>query len=41
MDEEALARLGAPVKQLVVAPGASHLFEESSTLEEAAWLAAD
>src|SRR5688572_22070333 len=28
MNEEALFRLGAPVKQLVIVPGATHLFEE-------------
>ena len=40
MNEEALARLGAPVKELVIVPGASHLFEEPGTLEEVARLAA-
>jgi len=29
------------VKQLVIVPGASHLFEEPGTLEEVARLAAD
>jgi dienelactone hydrolase len=41
MNEEALAQLGAPVKQLVIVPGASHLFEEPGKLEEVARLAAD
>jgi putative phosphoribosyl transferase len=33
--------LRAPIKQLVVVPGASHLFEEPGTLEDVAGLAAD
>jgi putative phosphoribosyl transferase len=41
LNEEALARLGAPEKELVIVPGASHLFEEPGTLEEVARLAAD
>src|SRR4051794_33233036 len=41
MNEEALDRLGAPVKRLVIVPGASHLFEEPGKLEEVARLAAD
>jgi dienelactone hydrolase len=41
MNEQALAELGAPVKQLVIVPGASHLFEEPGKLEEVARLAAD
>jgi pimeloyl-ACP methyl ester carboxylesterase len=41
LNEAALARLGAPVKKLVIVPGASHLFEEPGTLEEVARLAAD
>ena len=41
LNEEALARLAAPVKKLVIVPGASHLFEESGKLEEVARLAAD
>jgi putative phosphoribosyl transferase len=41
MNEEALAQLGAPVKKLVIVPGASHLFEEPGKLEEVARLAAD
>jgi putative phosphoribosyl transferase len=41
LNKKALAKLGAPVKQLVVVPGASHLFEEPGTLEEVARLAAE
>lgn len=41
MNKEALAQLGAAVKQLVIVPGASHLFEEPGKLEEVARLAAD
>jgi dienelactone hydrolase len=41
MNEEALAQLGAPVKKLVIVPGASHLFEEPGKLEEVARLAAE
>jgi len=41
LNEEALELLGSPVKRLVIIPGASHLFEESGTLEEVARLAAD
>jgi dienelactone hydrolase len=41
LNEQALARLGAPVKKLVIVPGASHLFEEPGKLEEVARLAAD
>jgi putative phosphoribosyl transferase len=41
LNEEALARLAAPVKKLVIVPGATHLFEESGKLEEVARLAAD
>jgi pimeloyl-ACP methyl ester carboxylesterase len=41
MNEDALAQLGAPTKQLVIVPGASHLFEEPGKLEEVARLAAD
>ena len=39
LNEKALARLGATEKQLVVVPGASHLFEEPGKLDEAAHLA--
>jgi len=41
MNEDALARLAAPVKELVVVPGAGHLFEEPGKLDEVARLAAD
>lgn len=41
MNEAAMRRLGAPVKELVIVPGATHLFEEPGTLEEVARLAAD
>jgi putative phosphoribosyl transferase len=41
VNDEALGRLGAPVKKLVIVPGASHLFEEPGALEEVARLAAD
>lgn len=41
LNEWALTRLGSPVKQLVMVPGATHLFEEPGTLEEVARLAAD
>ena len=38
MNEEALALLSCP-KELVIVPGATHLFEEPGTLEEVAVLA--
>jgi putative phosphoribosyl transferase len=41
MNQWALVRLGTPVKELVIVPGASHLFEEPGTLEEVARLATD
>jgi dienelactone hydrolase len=41
MNQWALARLGTHVKELVIVPGASHLFEEAGTLEEVARLATD
>ena len=41
LNEEALTQLGAPVKKLVIVPGASHLFEEPGKLEQVARLAAD
>jgi pimeloyl-ACP methyl ester carboxylesterase len=41
LNRAALARLAAPVKELVIVPGATHLFEEPGTLEEVARLAAD
>jgi len=41
LNKLALERLRAPVKQLVIVPGASHLFEERGTLEQVASLAAE
>jgi dienelactone hydrolase len=41
LNEEALARLAAPVKKLVIVPGATHLFEEPGKLEKVARLATD
>jgi pimeloyl-ACP methyl ester carboxylesterase len=41
LNEEALARLAAPVKKLVIVPGATHLFEEPGKLEEVSRLAAE
>jgi pimeloyl-ACP methyl ester carboxylesterase len=41
LNEQAMAQLGSPVKQLVIVPGASHLFEEPGKLDEVAGLAAD
>jgi pimeloyl-ACP methyl ester carboxylesterase len=41
LNRQALARLSAPEKDLVIVPGATHLFEEPGTLEEVARLAAD
>jgi len=41
LNEQAHARLASPVKELVIVPGASHLFEEPGTLAEVARLAAD
>ncbi len=41
LNREALARLGAAEKQLVIVPDAGHLFEEPGALEEVARLAAD
>jgi putative phosphoribosyl transferase len=38
MNQEALAQLICP-KELVIVPGATHLFEEPGTLEEVAGLA--
>jgi dienelactone hydrolase len=40
MNQDAAARMTAP-KELVIVPGATHLFEEPGTLEEVARLAAD
>ena len=41
LNRQALAQLGAKEKQLVIIPGATHLFEEPGALEEVARLAAD
>ncbi len=41
MNRQALAQLGAGEKQLVIVPGATHLFEEPGALEEVARLAAE
>jgi putative phosphoribosyl transferase len=41
MNRQALAKLRAPVKMLVIVPGATHLFEEPGKLEEVAQAAAD
>jgi pimeloyl-ACP methyl ester carboxylesterase len=41
LNRKALARLAAAEKELVIVPGATHLFEEPGTLEEVARLAAD
>jgi putative phosphoribosyl transferase len=41
LNREALAKLGAAEKQLVIIRGATHLFEEPGALEEVARLAAD
>jgi putative phosphoribosyl transferase len=41
LNREALARLKCPDKKLVIIPGATHLFEESGTIEEVARVAAE
>jgi putative phosphoribosyl transferase len=41
LNEMALQRLAAPVKELTIVPGASHLFEEPEKLEAVARLAAE
>src|SRR5919198_809499 len=41
LNEGALARLAAPVKKLVIVPGATHLFEEPGKLDEVSRLAAE
>ncbi len=41
MNREALARLRCQDKKLIIIPGATHLFEEPGTLEEAAAVAAE
>jgi len=40
LNREALAQLAAGTKELIIVPGATHLFEEPGTLEEVARLAA-
>ena len=40
LNQDALAGLGSPVKELVIVPGAGHLFAEPGTLDEVAHLAA-
>jgi putative phosphoribosyl transferase len=39
LNRQALAELAGPVKDLVIVPGAGHLFEEPGKLEEVARLA--
>jgi len=39
LNESAFRQLAAPIKELKIVPGASHLFEEPGTLEEVARLA--
>ena len=41
LNEKAMARLGSPLKQLVIVAGASHLFEEPGKLNEVAHLTTD
>jgi pimeloyl-ACP methyl ester carboxylesterase len=41
MNREALEELGSDDKQLIIVPGATHLFEEPGALEEVARLAVD
>jgi dienelactone hydrolase len=41
MNRAALARLAAPVKELIIVPGATHLFEEPGALERVADLATE
>jgi dienelactone hydrolase len=41
LNEQALRQLGSPIKELVIVPHASHLFEEPGKLEEVARRAAD
>jgi len=40
LNQSALAQLGAPTKEIVIVPGAGHLFEEPGKLEHVARLAA-
>jgi dienelactone hydrolase len=41
LNKRALQKLASPIKELVVIPGATHLFEEPGALEEVTRLAAD
>jgi putative phosphoribosyl transferase len=41
LNRQALAKLACREKQLIIVPGATHLFEETGTLEEVARLAAE
>lgn len=41
LNQEALEKIAAQKKELAIVPGATHLFEEPGTLEEAAHLARD
>ncbi len=41
LNEQAMKQLAAPVKELVIVPGATHLFEEPGKLEDVARLAAE
>jgi dienelactone hydrolase len=41
LNENALARLGSHTKEMIIVPGAGHLFEEPGKLEEVARLAAE
>lgn len=41
LNQEALRDLAAPEKELIIVPGATHLFEEPGALEEVARLAAE
>jgi putative phosphoribosyl transferase len=41
MNQGALEKLNSPEKELVIIPGATHLFEEPGTLEEVARIAAE
>jgi dienelactone hydrolase len=41
MNRQALDKLGAPIKELIIVPGATHLFQEPGKLEEVARRAAE
>jgi alpha-beta hydrolase superfamily lysophospholipase len=41
LNKRALQKLGSPIKELAVVPGATHLFEEPGALEEVTRLAVD